>query len=66
VAEKYAAEANGVDESTFDEWMKKGAQEIEPYAAFSHAVRRSRARAAVNLTARALGPTARCCRRADG
>jgi hypothetical protein len=55
VPEKYAARANGVGESTFHDWMKKGAAGIEPYAAFREAVEQSKARAVVNLTARALG-----------
>lgn len=55
VPEKYAAAANGIDESTFHEWMKKGAAGAEPYAAFSKAVSQARGWAAVNLTARALG-----------
>jgi hypothetical protein len=61
VPEKYAAEANGVDESTFHEWIKKGDQGRAPYAAFCRTVSRSRARMVINLLARALagGPGSR-------
>jgi hypothetical protein len=52
--EKYAARANKVSESTFHDWMKKGAHGIEPYASLREAVDRSSAQAVVNLTARAL------------
>jgi hypothetical protein len=52
--EKYAARANGISGSTFHDWMKKGADGIEPYASFREAVDRSSAQAVVNLTARAL------------
>jgi hypothetical protein len=54
VPEKYAAESNGIDESIFHDWMKKGAEGIKPYADFCRAVKRARARAVGNLTARAL------------
>jgi transposase len=54
IPQKYAARANGIDESTFHEWMKKGAAGIEPFAAFREAVERSSARAIGNLHARAL------------
>jgi hypothetical protein len=54
VPEKYAAESNGIDESTFHEWMKKGAEGIEQYVDLYEAVKRARARAVGNLTARAL------------
>jgi hypothetical protein len=54
VPEKYAAESNGVDESTFHDWMKKGAEGIKPYVDLYGAVKRARARAVGNLTARAL------------
>jgi hypothetical protein len=53
--EKYAAQANGISEASFHDWMKKGADGIEPYASFREEVDRSSAQAAVNLTARALG-----------
>jgi hypothetical protein len=52
--EKYAARANKVSESTFHDWMKKGADGIEPYASFREEVDRSSAQAVANLTARAL------------
>jgi hypothetical protein len=51
---KYAARANGISEATFHDWMKKGADGIEPYASFREDVDRSSAQAVVNLTARAL------------
>jgi hypothetical protein len=54
VPEKYAAQANRISESTFHDWMKKGAAGIEPYAGFREAVEQSIAQAVVNLTARAL------------
>lgn len=54
VPEKYAAEANGVDERTFHGWLEKAADGTEPYASFRAAVTRARAKAVVNLTARAL------------
>jgi hypothetical protein len=61
VPEKAAAEANGVNESTFHEWMKKGAQGIKPYAGFHLAVTRARARGFIKLLVRALagGPGSR-------
>jgi hypothetical protein len=60
VPAKYAARSQGIAESTFHEWMKKGAAGIEPYAAFHESVERSRARAVGNFHARALagGPGA--------
>jgi hypothetical protein len=54
VPEKYAAESNGIDESTFHDWMKKGAEGVGQYADLYQAVKRARARAVGNLTARAL------------
>jgi hypothetical protein len=55
-----AAAAHGVSGRTLRDWMAKGEQGIEPYAEFHAAVTRARARAACNLTARALtgGPGA--------
>jgi hypothetical protein len=54
VPEKYAAASYGIAESTFHEWMKKGAAGIEPYAAFRQAVTRSSAQAVSNLVVRGL------------
>jgi hypothetical protein len=54
VPAKYAAKSCGISESTFHDWMSKGAAGIEPYAGFRDAVERSSARAVPNLTARAL------------
>ena len=54
VPEKYAAEANDVDEVTFHGWMKKGLDGTEPYAGFRKAVTRARARGAINLHTRVL------------
>lgn len=54
VPEKHAAQANGISESTFHDWMKKGADGIEPYAAFREAVEQSTSQAVINLTVRAL------------
>jgi hypothetical protein len=55
-----AAPAHGVADRTFRDWMAKGEQGVEPYAEFHAAVTRARAKAACNLTARALsgGPGA--------
>lgn len=54
VTEKYAAEGNGIDESTFHEWMKKGGSGIVPYADFCRAVKCARARTVRNLIVRGL------------
>jgi hypothetical protein len=54
VPEKYAAESNGIAESTFHEWMKKGAAGHRTYAAFRQAVIRSGARAVFKPTVRLL------------
>ena len=54
VPEKYAAEANGIDESTFHDWMRQGVDGREPYARFRQAVKQSRAQAVCNLLFRAL------------
>lgn len=60
VPAKYAAEAEGISEGTFYEWLRKGAKGIQPYHDFSSAVTRATAQAVCNLTARALagGPGA--------
>jgi hypothetical protein len=52
--EKYAAEANGVSDRTFRDWMSKGAEGIAPYAGFHAAVSRARARGMLNMLVRAL------------
>lgn len=54
VPEKYAAQASGISQSTFHDWIKKGAAGIEPYAAFRQAVKRSSARAVFKLMVRGL------------
>lgn len=54
VPDKYAAEANGIDERTLQKWVEKGADGTEPYASFRAAVTRARAKAVLNLTGRAL------------
>jgi hypothetical protein len=54
VPAKYAAEANGISEGTFGEWMRQGAQGSKPYIEFFHAVSRARAMAVVNMHVRAL------------
>jgi hypothetical protein len=51
---KYAAEANGVPESTVYDWIARGESGTEPYADFAHAVTRSIARSVVKLTRKAL------------
>lgn len=54
VPEKYAAEAAGIAESTFQLWMLKGRNGEAPYVGFVGAVTRARAEAVKNLTVRAL------------
>jgi len=54
VPEKYAAEANGVSEMAFHDWMRKGDRGIEPYLSFRKAVTCARAKAVQNLTKIAL------------
>jgi hypothetical protein len=49
-----AAATNGVADRTLRDWMAKGERGIEPYAEFYAAATRARAKAACNLTARAL------------
>lgn len=44
-----AAQAAGISPATFCNWMKWGAQEKEPYAAFFEAVACARARAEITL-----------------
>jgi len=55
VPAKYAAEKEGIDESTFYEWLAKGDQRIARYADFALAVRSATAEGVRNLTMRALG-----------
>jgi hypothetical protein len=55
VPEKYAAEAVGVSEVTFHEWMRKGKEGAEPFDEFFVAVTRARAKAVTKLTKHALG-----------
>lgn len=54
VAAKYAARSCGISESTYYDWVNKGADGIEPYVEFSEAVDQASARAVPNLTARGL------------
>ena len=54
VPQKYAAEANGMPEKTFEDWMRKGGQGIHPYANFAGAVTRAKAKAVPNMHVRAL------------
>lgn len=60
VPPKYAAESEGIDESTFYDWITKGEQGIKRYADFAVEVRCATAEAVRNLTMRALsgGPGA--------
>ena len=55
IPNKYAAEEAGINESTFELWMRKGREGRAPYAAFYKAVTRARARAVKSLTVRVLG-----------
>lgn len=54
VAEKHAAEANGIAEQTFHEWMRRGEAGESPYDDFYVAATRARARAIPNLHIKAL------------
>jgi hypothetical protein len=65
VPAKYAAEAEGISERTFYEWLRKGAKGIQPYRDFSLAVTRATGEAVCNLVARSLagGPGAWQARR---
>jgi hypothetical protein len=52
---RFAAESNGVSESTVHEWLRRGDAGEKPYADFSAAATRARAKAVLNLTTIALG-----------
>jgi hypothetical protein len=54
VPAKYAAEKEGIDECTFDDWLANGDQGIARYADFAVAVRSATAEGVRNLTTRAL------------
>jgi hypothetical protein len=54
LTENLAAEAAGIHETTFYDWMRKGDDGIEPYQSFRDAVIRARARGAKNLIMRGL------------
>jgi hypothetical protein len=51
---KDAAEAQGIPERTYYDWLRKGAQGIQPYEDFALAVRRAKAQAVLNLVALSL------------
>jgi hypothetical protein len=51
---KLAAEAEGIPEMTVHHWIESGKEGREPYAAFSEAVTRAKAKAAKNLVVRSL------------
>jgi hypothetical protein len=55
IPDKYAAEEAGIDDSTFQLWMRRGREGRAPYAAFYRAVTRARASAVRSLTIRVLG-----------
>lgn len=50
----HAAEANGVGERTVHEWIERGRDGEEPYAAFSASLTRAKSVAVKNLHVRAL------------
>jgi len=55
IPDKYAAEEAGIDDITFQLWIRRGREGRPPYAAFYKAVTRARASAVKSLTIRALG-----------
>jgi hypothetical protein len=54
VPAKYAANREGIDESTFHDWLQQSEQGIQRYADFAVAVRAATAEGVRNLTTRAL------------
>lgn len=51
---KHAAEAEGVPERTYYDWLRKGEQGLEPYRSFALGVMRATAEGVKNLTVRML------------
>lgn len=54
VPQKYAAEANGIHEKTFEYWMRKGEEGDPSYVNFFRAATRAKAKAVPNMHVRAL------------